>query len=228
MPIERQHDVTLDARIAAEFVLLAFALAAALVVRPWRLLRASQSHAGLATPLLAVLVALPWLWAWPTAGLPVPLQWSGAALAVLMLGWPLAVPALVVAGVSTMVTAGASSAEALSTTIWSGVLPATAVLLLGHAVRRAFGTHPAVYLLGRAFAVPLLALFACALGAAVAGPGFGGEDSQIQVVSAFLMAMGETSLTCAVAAILVACRPQWLATWSDALYLGPRRNRQHA
>jgi uncharacterized membrane protein len=179
---------------------------------------------GLATPLLATLTLLPWLWAWPSsADLPIPLQWSGAALAVLMLGWPLAVPLLVAAGISTVFITGASWPEALSTTIWSGLMPATIVLLLGHAVRKVFGTHPAVYLLGRAFAVPLLALFACTLAGAVAGETFAGEDREMQVVAAFLMAMAETAWTCAVASILVAWRPQWLATWSDALYLGPRR-----
>jgi hypothetical protein len=205
----------------AQLLLLAGALAAALVLRPWRMLRGGS---GLSTPLLAALTLLPWIWAWPhSAAMPIPLQWSGAALAVLMLGWPLAVPVLVTAGISTMFTAGASWADALATTIWLGLLPATLVLLLGHAVRKAFGTHPAVYLLGRAFAVPLLALFGCMLGSAFAGQALAGEDSETLVVAALLMAMAETIWTCAVASVLVAWRPQWLATWSDALYLGSRR-----
>ena len=213
----------MDGSTTEELALLAFALAAALVVRPWRLVCLTASHAGLATPLLAMLTILPWLWAWPiSAAMPVPLRWSGAALAVLMLGWPLAVPVLVVAGLSTILTAGLSWTEALATTIWSGVLPATVVLLLGQGVRTVFGTHPAVYLLGRAFAVPLVALFVCTLGAAVAGQGFAAEDAEIQVVTAFLLALGETTWTCGIAATLVAWRPEWLATWSDALYLGPR------
>ena len=214
----------LDPVTAVEFCLLAFALGAALVVRPWRQLRASASHPGLGTPLFAALTILPWLWAWPTtAGMPFPMQWSGAALAVLVLGWPLAVLVLAVAGLSTVAIAGAPWTEALSTTIWSGVLPATSVLVLGHAVRRLFGTHPAVYLLGRAFGVPLLALFACNLASAAAREMFAVEQGQMQVVAAFLLAMAETTWTCAVAASLVAWQPQWLATWSDALYLGSGR-----
>lgn len=51
------------------------------------------------------------------------------------------------------------------------------MLALGHAVRRVFGTHPAAYLLGRAFAVPLLALFACTLGAAVVEQGLADADA---------------------------------------------------
>jgi uncharacterized membrane protein len=207
-----------------ELLLLACALGAALLVRPWRLLAGPENGRSLATPLLAVLTVLPWLWSWPAAGvMPMQLQWSGAALAVLMLGWPLAVPLLTVAGISTMLTADASWHEALSTTVWLGVLPATAVLLLGHAVRRVFGTNPAAYLLGRAFAVPMLALFACALSAMLAAGKFTGADDQVLVVTAFLMAMAETTWTCGLVSILVAWRPQWLATWSDSLYLGPRR-----
>jgi uncharacterized membrane protein len=206
-----------------ELVLLSSAIAAALMVRPWRLLRPSETGAGLATPLLAALTLLPWLWGWPAnSAMPIPLQWSGAALATLMLGWPLAVPVLTVAGLSTMVTVDASWSEAISDTVWLGIFPATAMLLLGPAVRRVLGTNPAVYLLGRAFAVPLLALFACTLAAAIAGGNFGGPDDEALVVTALLMSMSETIWTCAVVSTLVAWRPQWLATWSDALYLGPR------
>jgi hypothetical protein len=210
--------------VALELVLLACALAAALLVRPWRLLAASGTASALATPVLAALTLLPFLWAWPgSAAMPVPLQWSGAALAALALGWPLAILVLLAAGMSTMVTTNASLWEAVSGTVWLGVLPATAVLLLGHVVRRVFGTHPAAYLLGRAFAVPLVALFACTLGAALVTGGFAGNDGEAVVVTALLMSMAETSWTCALVSVLVAWRPQWLATWSDALYLRQRR-----
>lgn len=200
---------------AAALALILFALAAAAVVQPWRQLRGGR----LATPLLALLTLLPWLWAWPgLAALPLPLHWSGAPLAVLLLGWPLAVPVLVCAGLSTMLTTGATLSQALAWTAWCGILPATAMLLLGHAVRRAFGTHPVTYLMGRAFLAPMLALFACGLAAALAG-GLQRQAGDMQVVVAFLMALGEASWTCAVATLMVAYKPHWLATWSDALYL---------
>lgn len=199
---------------AVEIALLACALASSLAVRPWRMLACGGGAAPLATPFLAALVTLPWLWAWPVAQyLPVPLQWSGSALAVLVLGWPLAVPVLLVAGLGTVLTADASLAQAISATLWSGVLPATAVLALGHAVRRAFGTHPLAYLLGRAYAVPLAALFACTLGAAWAGGTLAGSAGSTAIVAAFLMALGEAAWTGAIASILVAWRPCWLATW---------------
>ena len=200
-------------------VVLAVTLAAAWLVRPWRLLRPWRS-APLATPLLAVLTLLPWLWSWPAlAALPIPLHWSAAPLVVLLLGWPLAVPALVLAGMATMVTGGASFAEAVRLAVWSGIVPATLTLVLGHAVRRAFGPHPAAYLLGRSFFVPLAALAVGGLAAAAAGQGLAGPRGDAQAVVALLLAMGEASWTCAVASLLVALRPQWLATWSDTLYL---------
>jgi uncharacterized membrane protein len=200
--------------LALAIVLLA--VAASLAVRPWRLLRGG----ALATPLLATLALLPWLWAWPAlAGMPLALQWSAAPLVVLLLGWPLAVLALVAAGFGTMLVAGASFTQALSLTLWSGVLPATAMLALGWTVRKAFGTQPAGYLAGRAFAAPLAALLLCDGLAAAFGHGPLAHGGSMQFVATVLLALGEAGWTCAVASALVACRPEWLATWSDRLYL---------
>jgi uncharacterized membrane protein len=217
---------------ALEGLLLALAWAAALCVQPWRLLRPHEGHVRLATPLLACLTILPWLWAWPgLVSLPFPLRWSGAPLLVLVLGWPLAIPVATVAGLSTMLTTGASLDQALSVTVWGGVLPATIVLALGHLVRKAFGTHPVAYMMGRAFLVPMIALGACALAAAALGDAFSGTTRELQRVAILLMALAEASWTCALVSVLVAYRPQWLATWSDRSYLGrsarPVRVRPH-
>jgi uncharacterized membrane protein len=139
---------------------------------------------------------------------------------VLMLGWPLAIPVLTLAGLSTMVTTGASLEHAMTLTVWGGVLPATLVLGLGHAVRKTFGPHPVAYMLGRAFLVPMIALGFCGMAAALLGHGLVGATGELQRVAIALLAMGEASWTCAVVSLLVAYRPQWLATWSDATYLG--------
>ncbi|MDP3809708.1 MAG: hypothetical protein Q8Q78_01775 [Hydrogenophaga sp.] len=214
---------------AIETALLALAVTAALAVQPWRMLRGTGAVTPLATPLLATLVILPWLWAWPIGGnLPVPVQWSGAALAVLMLGWPLAIPVLVATGMSTVLTVHASIGEAISSTVWFGVLPATAVLLLGHAVRRAFGANPLAYVFGRAYGVPLLALFGCTLGSAFVAGAMARAGDPTGFVAAFLMAMGEAAWTCAIVSMLVAWRPQWLATWSDTRYLRSQKSPRRA
>lgn len=207
-------------RAAVEAILLLLAWAGAMAVQPWRLLRPHQGKVPLATPFLACITLLPWLWSWPgLAALPFPLHWSGAPLLVLLIGWPLAIPVLTLAGASTMVTADASAAQALQLTVWSGVLPATLTLLLGHAVRKGFGPNPIAYMLGRGFAVPMVALGACAMLAAALGEALGGITGSLQRVAILLLAMGEASWSCALVSMLVAYRPQWLATWSDAMYL---------
>jgi uncharacterized membrane protein len=218
--------------VAIEATLLALAWAGVLLVRPWRLLRPHEGQVPLATPFLASITVLPWLWSWPgLAALPFPLHWSGAPLVVLLLGWPLAIPVVTLAGATTMLTNGASLAHALHVTVWSGVLPATLTLLLGHAVRKGLGTNPVAYMLGRAFAVPMLALAACALLGASMGHALAGTTAELQRVAIGLLAMGEGSWTCALASLLIAYRPQWLATWSDSTYLRraprPARIRPH-
>jgi hypothetical protein len=208
-------------RFAFELILLCLAWAVTLAVRPWRLLRAGRDPSPLATPMLAALTILPFLWAWSGwTALPLALRWSGAPLAVMTLGWPLAVPVLTFAGLSTMVTTGASLAQALSTTVWAGLLPATLVLVLGHAVRKGLGPHPVVYMIGRAFLVPMVSLAACGFTAAALGPGLHGPTAELQHMAIVLLAMGEASWSCAIVSLLVAYRPQWLATWSNAMYFG--------
>lgn len=208
-------------RAALELILLGLAWAATLSVRPWRLLRSHEGRVPLATPFLACLTVLPWLWSWPgLAALPLALHWSGAPLVVLLVGWPLAIPVITLAGLATMLTAGHSLWQALSLTVWTGLVPATLVLALGYGVRKAFGPNPVAYMLGRAFFVPMLALGACGLAGALLTHGLTGDTGGLQKVAIGLLSMGEASWTCAIASLLVAYRPQWLATWSDTLYLG--------
>ena len=213
---------------AIEAFLLALAWAACLSVRPWRLLQAHEgSLPPLVTPFLACLGVLPWLWSWPgLAALPLPLHWSGAPLVTLLLGWPLAVPVITLAGLSTVVTNGSSLSQALAVTFWSGLLPATLMLLLGHGVRKVFGPQPLAYMLGRAFLVPMLTLAACGAAAGALTLGLTGPNAELQRVALVLLALGEASWSCAIVSMLVAWRPQWLATWSDAVYLRrPARQR---
>jgi uncharacterized membrane protein len=205
-----------------QVAVLAAALAIALSLRPWRLVDWQARGPSLATPLLASLIVLPWLWSWTSgADLPAGLRFSGAPVAMLLLGWPLAIPVLAVAGASTVVTAGTTLPQAVELTVMSGVLPATAMLVLGHVVRVAFGQHPVAYLMGRSFGVPLVVLALCGLmanGWGLTAPALPvGKD--MQAVATLLLALGEASWTAALAAMLVALRPQWLATWSDARYL---------
>ena len=212
-----------------EAALTALALAVALWLRPWRLLRSAPALPGqeralspLLTPLLATLVFLPWMWALPTLhAMPLQLQWSGACLVVLMLGWPLAIPVLVVVGViACLVSPALGWTEALGAIAWQGVAPATLALILGALVRRFLGTHLFVYVLGRAFLGTVLCLFASGALSQWSGHQLPGVGDELSLVARWLMAWGDAFVTGMLTAIFVAFKPQWLATWSDPLYLG--------
>ncbi|XDF37052.1 hypothetical protein RBH89_08360 [Paracidovorax avenae] len=221
-----------------EAAIVLIALAAAAATRPWRLLAArpafrapegaedassGRKASPLLTPLLATLVFLPWIWALPTLhAMPLQLQMSGACLVVLMVGWPLAVPVLAtVAAMAALLSPALSWSEALGLAAWQGVVPATLALLLGALLRRLAGTHLFVYVLGRAFLGTALCMFAASGLALWSGHGLPGVDPGLAMVARWLMAWGDAVVTGMLCAVFVAFRPEWLATWSDRLYLQP-------
>lgn len=203
-----------------ELLLLLAALLVALSMRPWRMLRPP----ALRTPFLAVLVLLPWLWAMPRMhSMPLPLQWSGACLVTLMLGWPLAVPVLCVVAALSDLWAPAPTELLVQQAFWQGVLPATLALAWGGLLRRFAPTHIFVYTLGRAFAGTVLSLFAAQALAQWWGPGLADVGDGTALVARWLVAWGDGFMTGLLAAIFVAFEPQWLATWSDRRYLTYRK-----
>lgn len=206
--------------MAIEFCLLLGALAVALALRPWRMLRTPT----LWTPVLALLVLLPWLWAMPRIhNMPLPLQWSGACLAVLMLGWPLAVPLLCAVAALSSAWAPAPWELVLQQAFWQGVLPATLALAWGALLRRLAPAHIFVYTLGRAFFGTVLSLFAAQALAQWLGPGLADVGNDSALVARWLVAWGDGFMTGLLVAIFVAFEPGWLATWSDRRYLPQRR-----
>ena len=203
----------------AEAALLLIALALALALRPWRLMRRGERLG----PLLAMLVLLPWVWALPVLHpSALQLRWSGACLAVLMLGWPLAVPVLLAAAALAGLIAPLDPAQIAGIAFWQGVLPATLALGLGALLRRWLGEHPFVYLLGRAFLGTVACVFAAGALQVWAGERLPGTEPGLALVAHWLMAWGEGIVTGMLASIFVAFAPQWLATWSDTLYLRRR------
>ncbi|TXH89326.1 MAG: hypothetical protein E6Q78_08150 [Rhodoferax sp.] len=203
-----------------EIFFLAVAVCLALAMRPWRLL----SSGSLVSPLLGVLVLLPWLWAMPRMhSMPLPLQWSGACLVTLMMGWPLAVPLLCAVAALSYVWAAAPSEILVQQAFWQGVLPATLSVLWGGLLRRYAPPHIFVYTLGRAFAGTVLSLFAAQVLAQWFGPGLPDTDDGTALVARWLVAWGDGFMTGLLAAIFVAFEPAWLVTWSDRRYLAPRK-----
>ena len=212
-----------------ELSLALIALILALLLRPWRQLlsrrplvtQSSGDASGLWTPLLATLVVLPWMWALPTLHqMPLQLQWSGACLVLLMLGWPLAVLTLLAVGVITWLLSPSLSVPAtLALTVWHGLVPATLAMGWGALLRRFLGTKVFVYLFGRGFFGTVVCLFIAGLLAQAAGEQLPGEQQELGKIARWLMVWGDAVVTGMLTAVFVAYRPQWLATWSDDLYL---------
>jgi uncharacterized membrane protein len=196
--------------------LLTLALLAALLCHPWRLLAGGLRL----TPLLAVLTLIPWLWAMPSLHkMPLQLQGSGACLVVLLLGWPLAVPVLGVVGLIALLISPMDWETALDLTVWLGVVPATLALAMGAAIRRWIGPHLFVYVLGRAFIGTAMCVFVAGLLAQLTGHSMPGIEDDLSLVAHWLVAWGDAFMTGLFVSIMVAFKPEWLATWSDRLYL---------
>lgn len=198
---------------------LLLALALALGLRPWRML----AHGPLLTALLAVLLVLPWLWALPRLhAMPLQLPWSGACLVALVLGWPLAIPVFCAVAALSGLIAPAPWPALVDAAVWLGVVPATLSVLLGAALRRWLGTHPFVYILGRAFLGTVACVFAAGALAQWSGQRLAFVGGDVSLIGHWLMAWADGFVTGMAAAIFVAFKPQWLATWSDRLYLADK------
>lgn len=197
--------------------LLSLALLVALAFRPWRLL----ANGGLASPLLASLVVTPWLWALPWLHrMPIQLQLSGACLVGLALGWPLAVPVFCLVALAAGWLAPLTWAQQVDMALWLGVVPATLSFLLGMALRHWVKKNLFVYILGRGFLGTALCMFVTGALAQWTDHRLGGAvEPELAMVARWLIAWGDAFMTGMMTAICVAFRPQWLATWSDQLYV---------
>jgi uncharacterized membrane protein len=203
---------------AIEIGLALPALMLALMLRPWRMF--AGPGAALLSPTAAALALLPWLWLLPYQ-LPqgLQLQFSGASLLVLMLGWPLAVLVLALVAVVVWAIGPSDGVAVLSQWVWIGLVPATLALLLGAALRRWLPPHLFIYTLGRGFLGTALVVFGSGVLYENLHDLLGGVTLHDALVARWLMAWGDAFLTGIITAVFVAFAPQWLATWSDARYL---------
>lgn len=198
------------------FGALALSLLVSLVVHPWRQLR----NPHLWSPVLASLVILPWFWALPRLhAMPLQLQLTGSVLVTLMLGWPLAVWVLLGIGVLASLIAPAPEGTLLLQWFELGWLPSSFALLLGAALRRYAPPHPFIFILGRGFLGTAMCMFAARSLMVVLDGSPNTVDTGLSLVAQWLMAWGDAFLTGLLTAIFVAFKPEWLATWSDQLYL---------
>jgi len=175
---------------------------------------------------VAALVLLTCLWAAQalstvTLGALFPAQFSGACLLVLMFGWPLAVPTLLLVAAAGTLLGGGAWGQAIDGAAWQGVLPATLALALGLATRRWLPKHLFVYILARAFLVTALATGAAGALRLHWTPQAPGADLAALLMASWLIGWGEAFMTGALTAVFVAFRPEWLLTYSDRRYLPP-------
>jgi uncharacterized membrane protein len=198
-------------------LLAAPAVAIAAWLRPWRALQGSPPW-----PALAVWALLPLLWSLDsTTAAPLLQPLSGVCVLLLMLGWPLTVLALLPVGAVMWLMTGLDAAGALHRVVWLGLMPATLALGLGALVRHALPRHLFVYILGRGFFATAIALAASgALAAWLFGVPATVPVADV-MLARVLAAFGDAFITGMLAAIFVAFRPQWLATYADHLYLKP-------
>lgn len=192
------------------------ALLLALALQPWRAVPAS----GPPWPWLAWWAAMPLLWgADHLAHMPIVQPLSGTCLLVLLLGWPLAMLALLPVAAITTLMGHLDLLEGLSRLTWLGVVPGTLMLLLGGAIRRWMPHHLFVYILGRGFFASVAAGSLAGALALWANGLPSGTGTEALLVGRWLAAWGDAFLTGMFVAIFVAFRPEWLATYSDRLYL---------
>ena len=195
------------------------ALLVALGLRPWRALDA----AGPPWPWLAWWAVLPLLWgADRYAAMPLAPPLSGASLLMLMCGWPLAVLAFVPAAAVTALAGDLGWTEALHRAVWLGIVPATLAMAIGAAIRRWLPHHLFIYIFGRGFVATAIAgTLAGALSVWLYGApaSLAPEDLML---ARLLAAWGDAFIAGMFAAIFVAFRPQWLATYTDQIYLPQR------
>lgn len=192
------------------------ALAAALALQPWRALDAGAPP----WPALAWCTLLPLLWsADRLSAVPVLQPLAGSCLLMLMVGWPLAMLALLPVAAAAAWIGGFAPAEALDRYVWLGVVPATLAMLIGAALRRWLPHHLFVYILGRGFFATALAVAAAGMLAASLQVVPEGLARQDLIVARWLFAWGDAFLTGMLVAIFVAFRPHWLATYADRIYL---------
>ncbi|MCW5658960.1 MAG: hypothetical protein KIT60_14755 [Burkholderiaceae bacterium] len=196
-----------------DLVIAAAALAAAIVRRPWRALH----RAGPPWSWVLAWALLPLLWSIDrqlgVAALP---ALSGAALLVLMTGWPLAVLACVPMGVIAVLGGPLDAHDALHRAVWLGIVPATLACAIGGAVRRWLPLHVGVYVFAGGFIGSGVAVWlAGTLGAALAAAPATADANVARV----MMSLGEAAVTGAVVTLLVAHRPEALASYSDRVYL---------
>ena len=201
-----------------ELVITVAALGLALALRPWR----AVAEGGPPWPWLAWWAGMPLMWSVDQlARMPIVQPLSGACLLVLLAGWPLAMVALLPVATVSWWMGHLAWTDALTRLVWLGIVPGTLVMLLGAAIRRWMPHQLFVYILGRGFFATVLSFWLAGLARVLVHDTPAGTSLADLLIGRWLAAWGDAFLTGMLVAIFVAFRPQYLATYTDRLYLPP-------
>lgn len=202
-----------------EITLSLAALLLALSLRPWRLL---QGRPSLGLPLFVISLILPLLWSLPFL-LPaksIAPHWSAAPLAVLVLGWPVALPLFLFSGFLVFALTSADATATWQLIFWQGVLPGSLALIPGWLVRRFAPPNLFFYTLGRGFIGTVLSVYAAYVLAHYWGvPLLNLRDTSLSLIGLWLMSWGDGVVTGMLTSVFAVYKPEWLATWADKLYI---------
>lgn len=202
--------------LALHLLLATTAIGTALWLRPWRLM----PPGGPPWPWLLWAALMPALWgADRYVDTPVAQPLSGACLLLLMGGWPLAVLAMVPVAMLTGWLGDLGAAAALERYVWLGLVPATLTLAIGAAIRRWLPHHLMVYILGRGFFATVAASSLSGVAWVMLAGASNGLQPGDMMLARWLAGWGDAWLTGVLVAISVAFRPEWLATYTDRIYL---------
>ena len=163
---------------------------------------------------------MPWMWGLDRhASDALALPMSMAPLMVLLCGWPLTILSLVPVAALTGWLGGVGLSGALSDMVWLGVVPASIALVFGGATRRFLPHHIFTYILARAWFGTFVTCILVAL--LLGGPTVATSvvTTTDLFIAAVLNASGEAMLTGALVSAMAVFRPDWLATYTDQLYL---------
>lgn len=148
------------------------------------------------------------------------LHFSGATIAVLLLGWARACIALAVASAAAAALGVAWIDPALDYLV-GAALPVAVSVGAGGAAARWVPPNIFTYVMFNAFFAGAAAMAASTLAKSAVVALLGGRQASAYLAAAPLLGFGEAFFSGTVMAVVVVYRPQWCRAFDDRLYLGP-------
>lgn len=194
---------------------------AALAKAPWRSVASNElAHVWWGAVLIVVLA---WLMR-PALPGGLNVHFLGATVLTLMFGARLALVAIAIAAVGAVLFAGLPAQAWPREVVASGLAAIGLSKLVLYITQRYLPKNAFVYIFVAAFAAAWFATFCAAmLDLTLFAPApHAFFEGGVLTVFALLLAFGEATLTGMCVAVMVALRPQWLASFDDRIYFARR------